>query len=158
MYRYIKVMYMLSFFLEDPLNLSQIGQGLNSRLRLSTQMFYGVQVWALAGPVKCVLKPLQHCRSCMFWVVVVLKGEPSLQSEVVCKQEQVFFNNLSVFCRIYPFWQVSLSLLLESAPKAQCCHHHASLYGWFQPVDEQNVVFFYLFFSFFCEISLNTVF
>lgn len=57
---------MLSFFLEDPLNLSQIGQGLNSRLRLSTQMFYGVQVWALAGPVKCVLKPLQHCLSCMF--------------------------------------------------------------------------------------------
>ena len=50
-------------------------------------MFDRVQVRAQAGPLKdiqrLVPKPLMHCLGCVLSVVVLLKGEPSPQSEVL---------------------------------------------------------------------------
>ena len=55
---------------------------------------------ALAGPVsdihRLVPKPLLRCLGCVLRVVVLLEGEPSLQSEVLRALDQVFIKDLSV--------------------------------------------------------------
>ena len=67
----------------------------------SLETFDRVQVRALAGPLKdiqrLVPKPLLRCLGCVLRVVVVLKGEPSPQSEVLSALEMVFFNDLCFF-------------------------------------------------------------
>ena len=67
-------------------------------------MFDWVQVQALAGPLKdiqqLVPKPLLRCLGCVFRVVL-LKGEPSPQSEVLRALEQVFIKDFSVLCSIH---------------------------------------------------------
>ena len=64
-----------------------------------------VQVWTLAGPLKdiqrLVPKPPLHCLGCVLRVIVLLEGEPSLQSEVLSALEQVFTNDLSVLCSVH---------------------------------------------------------
>lgn len=63
--------HILSFFPAALLKFSQIGWGasVSGHLHLPLQMFYGVQVWALAEPVCAIqwriLKPLQNCLGCM---------------------------------------------------------------------------------------------
>ena len=62
-------------------------------------------VQALAGPLKdiqrLVLKPVLLCLGCVLRVVVLLKGEPSLQSEVLSALEQVFIKDISVLCSVH---------------------------------------------------------
>lgn len=52
----------------------------NCQVQLSPQIFYVVQVWALAGPLKdikkLVQKPLQHCLGCMHCGVKVRTSTP----------------------------------------------------------------------------------
>jgi hypothetical protein len=61
-------------------------------------MFDKVQVRTLAGPLKdiqrLVPKSPLHCLGCVLRVVVLLEGEPSLQSEVLSALEQVFIKDL----------------------------------------------------------------
>lgn len=48
-------------------------------------VFKGLKSWLWlkhARTVRIVLRLLQHCLSCMLWVIVKLKGEPSLQPQV----------------------------------------------------------------------------
>ena len=107
------------FFSADPLKLCQVGWGvfLHSYFQVSPEMFDRVQVWALAGPLKdiqrLVLKPLLHCLGWMLRVVVLLKGEPSLQSEVMSALEQVFIKDLSLFFAPFIF-----ALILTSLPQS----------------------------------------
>jgi hypothetical protein len=67
--------------------------------RVGWGAFDWIQVRALAGPLKdiprFVLKPLLRCLGCVR-VVVLLEGEPSPQSKVLCALEQVFIKDLSV--------------------------------------------------------------
>jgi hypothetical protein len=73
----------LPFFSADPLKLCQVGWGasLHSYFQVCAEIFNGVQVRTLAGPLKdiqrLVLKPLLHCLGCGLRVVVLLEGEPS---------------------------------------------------------------------------------
>ncbi|KAK3548337.1 hypothetical protein QTP70_010300 [Hemibagrus guttatus] len=62
------------------------------------------------------LKPLRHRLGCMLQYVIMLKGE-------------TFFS------------QSPSSLLPRSTPSLRCCHHHVSAYGWYNPADEQHLVF-----------------
>ena len=68
-------------------------------------MLNWIQVWALAGPLKdihrFVLKPLLWYLGCVLKVVVLLKDEPSPQSEVKRALEQVFIQDVSVHCCIH---------------------------------------------------------
>ena len=68
-------------------------------------MFDLVQVQALAGPLKKIQKlapkSLLRCIDCVLSVVVLLKGEPSSQSEVLSPLEQVFIKDLSVLCAVH---------------------------------------------------------
>lgn len=48
------------------------------------------------------LQPLQNCLGCSIHLVVVLKGEPSPHSEVVCTLEQVFYKASLYFGYIHP--------------------------------------------------------
>lgn len=74
---------------------------------LSTSLFYGLQVWISAGPLKDVQRPVpkprQHLLSCVLWVLGMLKGEIFPHSEDLCSLEQDFFKDLSIFRSIYPF-------------------------------------------------------
>ena len=95
------------FLSEDPLKLCQVGWGasLHSYVQVSPKMFDLVQVRDLAGPLKdiqtLVPKPLLRCLGCVLWVVVLLKGEPSLQSEFLSALEQVLIKDLSVLCSVH---------------------------------------------------------
>lgn len=84
------------FFLAVPLNLNQIGWGVsaNCHLQVSPQMFCGVQSWALPRPLKDIKR----------LVPVMLKGETSSQSDVVCTLEL----DLTVFGSIYPFFFLTI--------------------------------------------------
>ena len=68
-------------------------------------MFDWVQVRALAGPLKGILrlvpKPLLYCLGCVLRAVVLLEGEPLPQSEVLSALEQVFIKDLSVLCSVH---------------------------------------------------------
>ena len=72
---------------------------LHSYFQISPEMFDRV----LAGPLKdiqrLVLKLLLRCLCCMLRIVVLLEGEPSLQSDVLSTLEQVFIKDLSVSSR-----------------------------------------------------------
>ena len=67
-------------------------------------MFDRVQVQAQAGPLKeiqrLVPKPLLRCLGCVIRVVVLLEGELSPQSAILCAPEQVFIKDLSVLCSV----------------------------------------------------------
>ena len=69
-------------------------------LGLSRDVRSGVQVWALAGPLKdiqrLVPKPLLRCLGCVLRGVVLLEDEPAPQSEVLSALEQIFIKDLSV--------------------------------------------------------------
>jgi hypothetical protein len=76
------------------------------------------QVRDLAGPLndirRLVPKPLLlRCLDCVLRVVVLLEGEPSPQSEVLCALEQVFIKDLSVLCSLH-LYLVSQSLPLKN--------------------------------------------
>ena len=92
----------LPFFLADLLKLCQVGWrvSVNSNLQVFPQILNGIQVWALAGPLKdfhvLVLKPLQCCFGCMLGVIVLLERKSSPQSEVFCTLKQVL-KDLPVF-------------------------------------------------------------
>ena len=86
----------LPFFSTNPLKLCQVR----------------VQARALAGPLndihRVVPKPILHCLGCVFRVIILLEGEPSARSEVLCALDQVFIKDISVLC------SVQLSLNPES--------------------------------------------
>ena len=73
----------------------------------SPEMLNWVEVRALAGPIKdihtqeVVPKPLLHGLGCVLWVIVLLEGEPSAQSEVLNALDQDFIKDGSLFsvCR-----------------------------------------------------------
>ena len=66
----------------------------------SLQMFDRVQVRALTGPLKDIQrlepKPLLHCLGWVLRVMVLLEGDPSLQSEVLSR-----FSSISVLCSVH---------------------------------------------------------
>ena len=68
-------------------------------------MFDRVKVRALAEQLKDILrlvpKPLIRCLGCLLRVIVLLEGEPSLQSEVLSALEQDFIKDLSVLCSVH---------------------------------------------------------
>ena len=68
---------------------------------VSPEMFDRVQVRALAGPLRLILKPLLRCLGYVLRVVVLLEGETSPQSEVLSTLEQIFIKDLSVLCSDY---------------------------------------------------------
>ena len=57
------------------------GVSVNSNLEVFPQILNGIQVWALAGPLKdfhiLVLKPFQCCFGCMLRVIVLLEHKSS---------------------------------------------------------------------------------
>jgi hypothetical protein len=99
----------LPSFFADPLKLRQVGWGasLRSYFQVSPKMFHRVQVRALAWSYKdiqrLVPKPLLHCLGCVLRVIVLLEGEPSLQSEVLHALEQVFIKDLYLLCSLHLF-------------------------------------------------------
>jgi hypothetical protein len=76
---------------------------LHSFFQVSPEIFDLVEVQALAGPLKdiqrLVLKPILSCLGCVFWVLVLLEGEPSPQSEVLRALEEVLIKDLCPFHR-----------------------------------------------------------
>ena len=78
---------------------------MHSSFQVSPEMFDQVQVRALAGPLKDILrldpKPLLRCLGCVLRVVVLLEGKPSPQSKVLSALEQVFIVDLSVLFSIH---------------------------------------------------------
>ena len=48
-----------------------------------------------------VPKPILRCLGCVLRVVVLLKGEPSPQSELLSALEQVFINDVSALCSVH---------------------------------------------------------
>ena len=69
------------FLSVDPLKLCQVGWGALPHSYFQVfQMFDRVQVRALAGPLKDILrlvpKPRLRCLGCVLRVVVLLEGEP----------------------------------------------------------------------------------
>ena len=50
---------------------------------------------------RLVLKPLLRCLDCVLWVVVLLEGELSPQSEVLSALEQVLIKDRSVLYCIH---------------------------------------------------------
>ena len=118
---FLGLMYLLStpgfgdfvpFFLADLLKLGRVGWGVsvNSNLQVFPQILNGIQVWALAGPLKdfhiLVVKIFQCCFGCMLGVIVLLERRSSPQSTVFCTLKQVLLKNLPVFgsihCCLYP--------------------------------------------------------
>ena len=59
----------------------------------------------VAGTLKdiqrLVPEPVLHFLDCVLWVVVLLEGEPSPQSEVLSALDQVFIKDLSILCSIH---------------------------------------------------------
>ena len=114
-------------FSADPLKLCQVGWGasLHSYFQISSEMFDQVQVWALAGPLKdiqrLVTKPRLRCLGCVIRGVVLLKGEPSPQSEVLSNME-VFIKDLSTLCSIL-LPSILMSLPVPAAEK----HPHSMM-------------------------------
>ena len=107
----------LLFFSADPLKLCQVGWGvsLHSHFHVSPEMFDRVQVRALDGPLedihRLVPKPLLRCLGCVLRVVVLLEGEPSLQSEVLIALEQVHQGSLcTLLCSSFPRSWTSLPI------------------------------------------------
>ena len=92
-----------SFFLADLLKLCQVEwvELVNSNFQVFPQILNGIQVCALAGPLKdfhvLVLKPFQCCFGCMLGVIVLLERKSSPQSKVFCTLKQVLLNDLPVF-------------------------------------------------------------
>ena len=103
----------LPFFLADLLKHCQFGWGasVHSNLQVFPQILKGIQVWALAGPLKdfhiLVLKPFPCCFGCILGVIVLLERKSSLQSNVFCTLKQVLLKDLPVFgsfhCSLYPY-------------------------------------------------------
>ena len=87
------------FLFAAPLKLHQVGWevSVHSHFQISPEMFNRILVWALAWPLKdihrVVLKPLLWYLGCVLRVVVLLKDEPSPQSEVKSALEQVFIQD-----------------------------------------------------------------
>ena len=102
----------LPFFLAGLLKLCQVGRGasVNSIFQVFPHILNGIQVWALAGPLKdfhiLVLKPFQCCFGCMLGVIGLLEHKSLPQSEVFCTLKQVLLKDLFVFdsihCSLYP--------------------------------------------------------
>jgi hypothetical protein len=78
---------------------------LHRYFQVSPEMVDRVQVRALAGPLKDILrlvpKPLLRCLGCVLRIIVLLEDEPSPQSEVLSALEQVFIKDLSVLCSVH---------------------------------------------------------
>ena len=97
----------LPLFLAYLLKICKVGWGasVNSNLQVFQQILNGIQVWALARPLKdfhiLVLKPFQCCPGCMLGVIVLLEHKSSLQSEVFCFLQQVLLKDLPVFGSIH---------------------------------------------------------
>ena len=89
-------------------------------------MFDWVPVMPLAGPLKdihrVVLKPLLCFLGCVLRVIVLLEGEPSVQSEVLRTLDQVF-KDISVLCSI----QLSPSTLTSCPVPAAEKHPHSMM-------------------------------
>ena len=123
------------FLFAAPLKLHQVGWevSVRSHFQISPEMFNRIKVCALAGPLKdihrVVLKPFFWYFGCVFRVVVLLKNEPSPQSEVKSALEQVHTGCLCTLLQLaFPLsWLVSQLLPLKNTSTAWCCHHHASL-------------------------------
>jgi hypothetical protein len=114
-------------------------------------MLERVQVRSLAGPLKdiqrLVSKPLLRCLGCVLWVIVLLEGEPSPQSEVLSTPEQVFFKDRSVLAPlIFSFFRTSLPV--PAAEKHSKQHYAATTTihcrdgARFPPDVTLNLVFF----------------
>ena len=81
---------------------------MHSYFQVFPEMFDLVQVRALAGALKNIQrhvpKPILRCLGCVLRVIVLLKGQPSPQSEAL---EQVFIKDLcyllcSLLCSSFP--------------------------------------------------------
>lgn len=87
----------------DPLKLNQFRQV--SSVNYHLQAFLGDVLWSSGlclGHSRTFRNLSQRPSSCMFQVVLLLKSEPSPQSEVMYNVEQVIYEDLSVFGCIYP--------------------------------------------------------
>ena len=110
-------------FLADFLKLCQVGWGasLNSNLQVFLLILNGIQVWALAGPLRTFLFLFWSHSSvalAVLGVVVLLERKSSSQFKVFCTLKQVLLEDLPVFssihCSLYPYkspnpcrWKVS---------------------------------------------------
>ena len=98
---------------------------MNSNLQVFPQILNGIQVWALAGPLKdfhiLVLKPFQCYFGCMLGVIVLLECKSSLQSKVFCTLKQVLPKDLLYFA---PFIVPSI---LTSLPVPAAVKHPYSM-------------------------------
>ena len=103
----------LPFFLAHLLKLHQVGWGasVNSDLKVFPQILNGIQVWALAEPLKdfhiLVLKLFQCCFGFMLGFIVLLQVKCLPQSQVFCTLKQVLLKDLPVFssshCSLCPY-------------------------------------------------------
>ena len=112
----------LPFFSADPLKLCQVGWEvmLHSYFQVSPEMFDGVQVQALARPLKdiqrLVPKPLLCCLECVLMVIVLLEGEPSPQAEVQSALEQVS-SRIALYFSPFIFPSILTSLPVPATEK-----------------------------------------
>ena len=108
----------LQLFLADLLKLCQVGWGasVNSNLQVFPRILNGIQVWALAGPLKdfhiLVLQPFQCCFAVCLGSLSCGNTNPSPQSKVFCTPKQVLLKDLPVFgfihCSLCPSKSPSL--------------------------------------------------
>lgn len=71
--------------------------------------------------------------------MVLLKGEPSAQSEILSAPDKGF---IKLHLASPQPWPISLSQLWKSTPASWCCHRHAEVQGGYQAGDERCLVSF----------------
>ena len=69
--------------------------------RCSIRFKSGLWLGHLKDIQRLVPKPLLRCLGSVFNVVVLLEGEPLLQSEVLSALEQVLIKDLAVLCSVH---------------------------------------------------------
>ncbi|MED6243934.1 hypothetical protein ATANTOWER_030592 [Ataeniobius toweri] len=67
------------FLFAEPFKLHQVGRKTSvfSHFQISVKTFQQIQVWALAGPLRVLLKPPLWYLDCMLGFIFLLKDEPS---------------------------------------------------------------------------------
>ena len=107
-------------------------QDSNTNVRVSRKEFWCLFL-VVPNPVLC-------CLGCVLWVIVLLEGEPSAESEVLSTLDQVFIKDITVLWSVQLSLNPDQSLQLKNTPTAWCCHHYASPLGWYWEGDELCLV------------------
>ncbi len=82
----------------SPLKLWQLGWGLTDIFRFLQKCLIGSKPKLLLGHSRTFTELFISHSCCVLWVIVLLEGEPSAQSEVLNALDWVFIKAISIFC------------------------------------------------------------